>query len=122
MYFPRMHSKKEKRIHERIPLPEVKGSIEVSESVKPVTLVNASSEGMCVSGVSVPVGSVVKLAIEDHQGIGEISLYCKVAWASEKKRDKLSGLSLLNTNRVLFQKDLVSFGRLIELAQEQLKQ
>lgn len=115
-----MKPRKEKRIHERIPFPDVRGSVEISENMKPVTLINACSEGVCISGASIPVGSVVKLAIDDHLGVGDISLYCKVAWASgEKKREKFSGLSLLNTNKVLFKKDLLSFNRLIEMVQSQ---
>ncbi len=112
-----MHSKKEKRLHERVPFPEVKGSIEISETVKTVSVVNASVEGLCVSGAHVPVGSVVRLAIEDLNDVGDISLYCKVVWATEK--DKCSGLSLLHTNKVLFKKDLVSFNRLLEMMQAQ---
>ncbi len=117
-----MHSKKEKRIYERIPFPEVKGSVEISENVKPITVVNASAEGVCISGVNIPVGSVVRLAIDDLHDIGEISLYCKVVWASEEtKKEKLSGLFFLNTNKVLFKKDLVSFNKLLEVVQAQLQ-
>lgn len=123
MYFQFiMKSGKEKRVHERIPLPDVRGSVEVSEAMKPITLINASSEGVCIVGASIPVGSVVKLAIDDHLGVGDISLYCKVAWVSEeKKKGKFAGLSLLNTNRVLFKKDLQSFNRLIEMVQAQAR-
>ena len=47
MYFLlTMHSKKEKRLHERIPFPEVKGSIEISETVKSVSVVNACLEAV----------------------------------------------------------------------------
>jgi hypothetical protein len=108
-----MHSKKEKRIHERVPFPEVKGSIEISETVKTITVVNASVEGVCIAGAHIPVGSVVRLAIDDLHDIGDISLYCKVVWAVEK--EKCSGLSFLNTNKVLFKKDLLSFNRLLEI-------
>jgi hypothetical protein len=115
-----MHTKKEKRLHERIPIPDLKGSVEIREKVKPITVVNASTEGVCISGAHVPVGSVVRLAIEDLQDIGNISLYCKVVWASsEAEREKFLGLSFLNTNKILFKKDLVSFGRLLELVQTQ---
>lgn len=121
-FFTTMHSKKEKRIYERIPFPEVKGSVEISENVKPITVVNASAEGVCISGVNIPVGSVVRLAIDDLHDIGEISLYCKVVWASEEtKKEKLSGLFFLNTNKVLFKKDLVSFNKLLEVVQAQLQ-
>jgi hypothetical protein len=122
MYFYHtMHTKKEKRLHERIPVPDLKGSVEIREKVKPVTVVNASTEGVCISGAHVPVGSVVRLAIEELQDIGNISLYCKVVWASgESKREKFLGLSFLNTNKILFKKDLVSFSRLLELVQSQL--
>ena len=122
MYFYHtMHTKKEKRLHERIPIPDLKGSVEIREKVKPVTVVNASTEGVCISGVHVPVGSVVRLAIDELQDIGNISLYCKVVWASgEAEREKFLGLSFLNTNKILFKKDLVSFGRLLELVKSQL--
>jgi hypothetical protein len=122
MYFYHtMHTKKEKRLHERIPIPDLKGSVEIREKVKPVTVVNASTEGVCISGAHVPVGSVVRLAIDELQDIGNISLYCKVAWASgETGREKFLGLSFLNTNKILFKKDLVSFGRLLELVKSQL--
>ena len=122
MYFYHtMHTKKEKRLHERIPIPDLKGSVEIREKVKPVTVVNASTEGVCISGAHVPVGSVVRLAIDELQDIGNISLYCKVVWASgETEREKFLGLSFLNTNKILFKKDLVSFGRLLELVQSQL--
>ena len=123
MYFlATMRSRKEKRVHERIPFPDVRGSVEISEDIKPITIVNACSEGVCISGASMQVGSVVKLAIDDHLGAGDISLYCKVAWASSgKKKEKFSGLSLLNTNKVLFKKDLLSFNRLIEAVQSQAR-
>ena len=122
MYFYHtMHTKKEKRLHERIPIPDLKGSVEIREKVKPVTVVNASTEGVCISGAHVPVGSVVRLAIDELQDIGNISLYCKVVWASgEAEREKFLGLSFLNTNKILFKKDLVSFGRLLELVQSRL--
>ena len=122
MYFYHtMHTKKEKRLHERIPIPDLKGSVEIREKVKPVTVVNASTEGVCISGAHVPVGSVVRLAIDELQDIGNISLYCKVVWASgEAEREKFLGLSFLNTNKILFKKDLVSFGRLLELVKSQL--
>ncbi|HVN70525.1 MAG TPA: PilZ domain-containing protein [Desulfomonilia bacterium] len=115
-----MHSKKEKRLHERIPFPELKGSVEISETIKPIAVINASAEGVCITGVHIPVGSVVRLAIDDLHNVGDISLYCKVVWASEEtEKEKCSGLSFLNTNKVLFKKDLVSFNRLLELMQDQ---
>ena len=119
--FSTMQTKKEKRLHERIPFPDVKGSVELSEAVKPVTVVNASLEGVCISGVHIPVGSVVRLAINDLHDVGDISLYCKVVWATQgTKKGKFSGLSFLHTNKVLFKKDLVSFNRLLEVVQAQL--
>jgi len=115
-----MYNKKEKRVCERIPFPEVRGTVEISENLKPVTVVNASADGVCISGVHIPVGSVVRLAIDDLHDIGEISLYCKVVWASgESKKEKFSGLSFLNTNKVLFKKDLISFNKLLEVVQAQ---
>jgi hypothetical protein len=116
-----MHTRKEKRLHDRIPLPEVKGSVEIRETIKPVTVVNASTEGVCISGVHLAVGSVIRLAIDPLQDIGNISLYCKVVWASGKnKPEKFSGLCFLNTNKILFKQDLVSYGSLLEFAQSQL--
>jgi hypothetical protein len=112
-----MHTKKEKRLHERIPLPETRGVVEISETVKPITIINASSEGVCIAGVQVEVGSVVRLEIESPQDMDNISLYCKVAWATDKNgHEKLSGLSFLNTNKILFKKDLVSYNKLLDQA------
>jgi hypothetical protein len=112
-----MHTKKEKRLHERVPLPEVRGMVEISETIKPITVVNASSEGVCIAGIHVEVGSVVRLEIESPQDMDNISLYCKVAWATDKEEhEKLSGLSFLNTNKILFKKDLVSYNKLLDQA------
>jgi hypothetical protein len=115
-----MHTKKEKRLHERISLPDVQGSIEVSETMKPVTVVNASIEGVCIAGVEIDVGSVVRLEIGSHQDVGNISLYCKVVWTTDDEQKKFSGLSFLNTNKILFKKDLISYNRLLDLVQAQL--
>ena len=121
MYFYHiMHTKKEKRLHERIPLPDVRGTVEISESMKPVTVVNASIEGVCVAGVHVEIGSVVRLEIDSLQDEENISLYCKVAWATDETQEKLSGLSFLNTNKILFKKDLVSYNKMLSLVQAQL--
>lgn len=91
--------------------------IEISETIKPITVINASTEGVCISGVQVEVGSVVRLEIESSQDMDNISLYCKVAWATDKNgHEKLSGLSFLNTNKILFKKDLVSYNKLLEQA------
>lgn len=116
-----MIARKEKRSFERINLGNLSGSVELMEIVKSVSVVNASEEGVCVDGADFPVGSVVRLAInsqkEEEPGI---SLYCKVVWAShEKDPGKKSGLLLLNTNRILFRKDLLSFARLIDSARKQ---
>jgi len=116
-----MRKNKEKRLFERIPMPDVQGTVELSETVKPITVVNASEEGVCISGVWIEEGSVVRLAIASHQDIENFSLYCKVAWASgENEHEKRAGLSFLNTNRILFKQDLVSFGKLLQLVQSQL--
>jgi hypothetical protein len=115
-----MPGRKEKRGHDRITFPEVRGSIEINDRLKPVTIVNASVEGVCIAGEAVESGTVVRLSIEDEFGLGNISLYCKAAWSSEKRRqDKLTGLFLLNTNKVLFANDLSAFGRLIETVRRQ---
>jgi hypothetical protein len=117
-----MHTKKEKRLHERIPLPDVRGTVEISESLKPVTVVNASTEGVCIAGVLVEVGSVVRLEINlPLQDDANISLYCKVAWTTDgNDQEKLSGLSFLNTNKILFKKDLISYNKLLSVVQDQL--
>ncbi|HPC47139.1 MAG TPA: hypothetical protein PLW83_03775 [Deltaproteobacteria bacterium] len=112
-----MPSKKEKRGHERILLADVRGMVEHSNTSRPVTLVNASVQGVCIAGEAIEAGTVVRLSIEDNMGVGGISLYCRSAWSSEKTRqEKLTGLTLLNTNRVLFTKDLAAYGRLLETA------
>jgi hypothetical protein len=115
-----MHTKKEKRLHERIPLPDVRGTVEISETLKPITVVNASIEGVCIAGVYVEVGSVVRIEIDALQDEENISLYCKVAWTADEAQEKLSGLSFLNTNKILFKKDLVSYNKLLSLVQAQL--
>jgi hypothetical protein len=116
-----MHTKKEKRLYERIPLPDVRGTVEISETMKAVTVVNASTEGVCIAGVLVEVGSVVRLEIDLPQDEGNISLYCKVAWATEEdEQEKLSGLSFLNTNKILFKKDLITYNKLLSFVQDQL--
>ncbi len=115
-----MGNQKEKRIYERIDLPNLSGSVELFEAQKPVTIVNASEEGVCVCGVDFPVGSVVRLEIESALEPANLSLYCKVVWTSRKKDpEKMSGLSFLNTNKVLFRKDLISFAKMVDSARKQ---
>lgn len=115
-----MAIKKEKRAFERINLEDLRGSVELMDIVKSVSVVNASEEGVCVGGADFPVGSVVRLAIDSQAEEPDISLYCKVIWASqEEDPEKKSGLILLNTNKILFRKDLLSFVRLIESARKQ---
>lgn len=115
-----MAIRKEKRALERIRLEDLSGSVELMEIVKSVSVVNASEEGVCVGGADFPVGSVVRLAIGLQKEEPDISLYCKVVWASqEKDSEKKSGLILLNTNKILFRKDLLSFVKLIESARKQ---
>ncbi|MDT8272203.1 MAG: PilZ domain-containing protein [Desulfomonilia bacterium] len=113
-----MQGGKERRISHRVSLPDLSGTVEIKDSVQPITVVNASKEGVCITGVQCPEGSVVKLEIEPVEDIPAISLYCKVAWVSPKREAlKKSGLSFLNTNKVLFKEDLTSFSRILESAQ-----
>lgn len=118
-----MHSEKEKRTPERINLPDVNGSVELKDTVKPIAILNASEEGVCIEGADFPVGSVVRLAIDHPEDEPAISLYCKVVWSS-KGRDpgKKSGLLFLNTNKILFKQDLLSFNKLIASVKQQLIQ
>jgi len=115
-----MATLKEKRLCERIPISNVTGSIELMETVKPVTVLNASEEGVCIAGADFPVGSVVRLELDSAENDPHISLYCKVVWATRKKSaEKKSGLLFLNTNKILFRKDLLSFAKLLDGAKSQ---
>ncbi len=112
---------KEKRLFERINLSNLNGSVELMETMKPISIINASEEGVCIGGADFPVGSVVRLEIDHADDLPNISLYCKVVWTTKKKDpNKKSGLLFLNTNKILFRKDLISFTRLIDSARKQL--
>jgi hypothetical protein len=114
-----MANMKEKRIYERIPVPNLNGSVELMETLKPINILNASEEGVCISGADFPVGSVVRLEIDHAEDLPNISLYCKVVWATRRRDpDKKSGLLFLNTNKILFRKDLITFTKLIDSARE----
>lgn len=116
-----MANMKEKRIYERISISNVNGSIELMETVKPITILNASEEGVCIAGADFPVGSVVRLEVDPAEDAPSISLYCKVVWATKKRSaEKMSGLLFLNTNKILFRKDLVSFVKMVDSAKRQL--
>jgi hypothetical protein len=115
-----MASMKEKRLYERISVSNLSGAVELMETMKPITIINASEDGVCICGADFPVGSVVRLAIESLDDLPNISLYCKVVWASRKKDpDKKSGLLFLNTNKILFRKDLLTFTKLVDTARKQ---
>lgn len=115
-----MATLKEKRICERTSISNVRGSIELMEIVKPVTILNASEEGVCILGADFPVGSVVRLEVDSAEDAPNISLYCKVVWATKKRStEKRAGLLFLNTNKVLFRKDLVSFAKMLDTARRQ---
>ncbi len=106
---------KEKRIFERIPVPNVFGLVEAKGVRKDVSIINACSGGMCISGAAVPIGTVVKLHIDQPEFVqGRISLYCKVVWAEKNNGSSMSGLALLNTNRILFERDLEYYGKMLE--------
>jgi hypothetical protein len=116
-----MANMKEKRISERISLSNLNGSIELMETVKPISILNASEEGVCITGADFPVGSVVRLEVDSVEDLPHISLYCKVVWATKKRgQDKMSGLLFLNTNKILFRKDLISFVKIVDTARRQL--
>lgn len=115
-----MANMKEKRLYERVNLSNLSGSVELMETMKPISIINASEDGVCICGADFPVGSVVRLAIDPPEDLPNISLYCKVVWASKKKGlDKMSGLSFLNTNKILFRKDLISFTKFIDSVKKQ---
>jgi hypothetical protein len=115
-----MAIRKEKRAFERIELDSLRGSVELKETIKTVSIINGCEEGVCVNSADFPVGSVVRLVIGSREDQPGISLYCKVVWVSTKKgREKRSGLLLLNTNKILFRQDLLSFARLIDSARKQ---
>ena len=86
--------------------------------MREVTILNASEVGVCISGPSLPVGSVVRLYIEPQKNdLTNISLYCKTVWSREDGPvSKQTGLSLLHTNKILFKQDLESFTSLVDLA------
>jgi len=110
---------KEKRLFERIDLRNLNGSVEIKESTKTINILNVSEEGMCISGAEIPVGTVIRLDIDAPENQQNISLYCKSMWASKSNPpNRKTGLLLLNTNKILFKKDLVSFEKLIESARK----
>jgi hypothetical protein len=112
--------RKEKRAFERIALDNLNASVKMMDIVKTVSIINGCEEGVCVNSADFPVGSVVRLIIDSREDQPDISLYCKVVWISKKKEpEKRSGLLLLNTNKILFRQDLLSFARLIDTARKQ---
>ncbi len=118
-----MRNEKEKRTLERIPLHDMIGSIEHQETMKSITIVNASEEGVCIEGADLPLDSVVRLAIEHPVDTEDISLYCKVVWVSQNELPgKKSGLLFLNTNKILFKNDLISFNKLVDSARKRANQ
>jgi len=118
-----MRSEKEKRTQERIRLYDLIGSVEHQEKTKSITIINASEEGVCIEGADLPVDSVVRLAIGHPEEAPDINLYCKVVWASRNEiPGKQSGLLFLNTNKILFKDDLVSFNKLVDTARNRANQ
>ncbi len=108
---------KEKRIFERISVPNAFGMIEAKGIRKDISIINACSGGVCISGAAVPIGTVVRLYIDQPEFTqGKISLYCKVVWAETDNGSSMSGLSILNTNRILFERDLEYYGKMLEAA------
>ena len=80
-----MAIRKEKRAFERIELDSLRGSVELKETIKTVSIINGCEEGVCVNSADFPVGSVVRLVIGSREDQPGISLYCKVVWVSTKK-------------------------------------
>ena len=110
-----MSYNKEKRNFERISIPNVSGAVEIRGGKKEVMLVNACEGGVCISGPEIKPGTVLRLHLENPEEENNIALYCKVVWATNKKKNgsALSGLALLNTNKILFESELESYGKLI---------
>jgi hypothetical protein len=112
---------KEQRRFERIGLSQIDASIDIKGAPKHVNIVNATEDGICISGPDLPDGSVVRLNIQKYDTIpsAKISLYCRTVWTQAKGNShRVSGLSFLHTNRILFKKDLTSFIDLIESARD----
>jgi hypothetical protein len=105
---------KEKRHFERFQVSNVLGAVELKGLKKEVSIINACRGGVCISGAEIPIGTIVRLHIAHPENADPISLYCKVVWEDNSASgDVLSGLALLNTNRILFESELESFGRLL---------
>ncbi|MBN2297348.1 MAG: PilZ domain-containing protein [Deltaproteobacteria bacterium] len=99
------------------------GAIEHQEKIKSITIINATEEGVCIEGADLPLDSVVRLAIEHPEDNPDISLYCKVVWVSPNEvPSKKTGLLFLNTNKILFKNDLISFNRLVDNARNRANQ
>ncbi len=107
---------KEKRLLERITIPNLNGKVEIEGSQKGVYILDACEDGVCISGVDIPVGDVILLNIEHPEIDPEISLYAKSVWASDCGKKKKSGLSFLHTNKILFKQELTTFSQLIDSA------
>ncbi len=107
---------KEKRLLTRITVPNLNGRLELDGSPKGVYVLDATEDGVCVSGAPIPVGDVVLLCFEHPEMEIEVALYAKAVWTSNGARERRSGLSFLHTNKILFKEDLTAFSRLIEVA------
>ncbi|MEA2101067.1 MAG: hypothetical protein U9P80_00630 [Thermodesulfobacteriota bacterium] len=110
---------KEQRRFERIGLSQIDASIDIKGAPKHVNIVNATEDGVCISGPELSSGSVICLNIQKYDTVPpeEISLYCRAIWTqAEGNSHRYSGLSFLQTNRILFKKDLNSFIDLVETA------
>ncbi|MBN1635566.1 MAG: PilZ domain-containing protein [Deltaproteobacteria bacterium] len=109
-----MKPPKEKRNLDRIIFSNLYGEIELKGLRKEVSIVNASEDGLCVTGIEIPIGTVVRLDIEPQPENQPISLYCRAVWSStEEPRHIKTGLYLLHTNKILFKQDLASFSKLV---------
>jgi len=115
-----IQSYKEKRLLERITIPHLNGRIELDEGAKGIYVIDATEDGVCVSGAPIPVGDVVLLNFEHPEISDPVALYARAIWSSCDHTERKVGLSFLHTNKILFKEDLTTFSRLIEVARTSL--
>jgi|GEM_PF-318560 len=106
---------KERRSFARKPLKDVLGFIELKDQKQEVTINNASKGGVCIARTILSVGTVVRLHL-DIPPLGlDTPLYCKVVWtAYAQPEEKTTGLSFLNTNKILFKEEFLSLSKFID--------
>lgn len=106
---------KERRSFTRKPLRDVLGFIELKDQKQEVTINNASKGGVCITRTILPVGTVVRLHLDIPPLDPDTPLYCKVVWTdSTQPEEKTTGLSFLNTNKILFKEEFFSLSKFID--------